>query len=64
MTHYQGEPMRVSDLILLTKKIAVGIVITVVPLGVVVGSLWLTQRVATRNAAPAAINSKEASHAD
>lgn len=56
--------MRVSDLILLIKKIAVGIVITIVPLGIVVGSLWLTQRIATRNAAPAAINSKEVSHAN
>jgi hypothetical protein len=56
--------MRLSDLVLLAKKISVGVVITIVPLGIVVGSLWLTQRVATRNVAPAATESKEASHAN
>lgn len=56
--------MRVSDLILLAKKIAVGIVITIVPLGIVVGSLWLTERAATTKAAPAGTHSKEASHAN
>ena len=56
--------MRVSDVSLLVRKIAVGIVTTIVPLGIVVGSLWLTQRVATRNAAPSATDSKESSHAN
>jgi hypothetical protein len=56
--------MRASDVTLLARKIAVGIVITIVPLGIVVGSLWLTERAATTKAAPAATHSKEASHAN
>jgi hypothetical protein len=57
--------MRASDISLLARKIALGIVITIVPLGIVVGSLWLTQQTATRNAAPAAATvSKETSHAN
>lgn len=56
--------MRASDVTLLARKISVGIVITIVPLGIVVGSLWLTERAATTKAAPAATHSKEASHAN
>jgi len=56
--------MRASDVSLLTRKIAVGIVITIVPLGIVTGSLWLTQRIATKNAAPAANASTEIPHAN
>ena len=55
--------MRTSDVTLLARKISVGIVITIVPLGIVVGSLWLTERAATTKAAPAAPHSNEASHA-
>jgi hypothetical protein len=44
--------MRVSDLSLLVKKIAVGIVITVVPFAIVAGSLWATQHAVLRSAAP------------
>jgi hypothetical protein len=56
--------MRTSDVSLLARKIVVGIVITIVPLGIVVGSLWLTERVATKNGAPAATDSKRTSHAN
>jgi hypothetical protein len=43
--------MRASDLSLLARKIAVGIVITMVPLAIVAGSLWLTQHTLSRSAA-------------
>ena len=45
--------MRASDVSLLAKKIAVGIVITLVPLAIVAGSLWMTQRAVSKGAAPA-----------
>lgn len=38
--------MTISDAWLLTKKIALGVVITIVPLAILTGGLWLTQRVA------------------
>ena len=38
--------MRFEDLMLLGKKIIVGVVITVVPLAILAGGLWFTQRVA------------------
>lgn len=56
--------MRVSDIGLLTRKIAVGIVIMIVPLGIVAGSLWLTQRTAITNTGHAAAGPKEGSHAN
>jgi hypothetical protein len=40
------EAMTISDAWLLTKKIALGAVITVVPLAILTVGLWLTQRVA------------------
>lgn len=55
--------MRIADLILLARKIAVGIIITAVPLAIVAGSLWVTQRAVTRNS-PAAKHSTEVSHAN
>jgi hypothetical protein len=45
--------MLTADLILLLKKIAVGIVITIVPLGILAGGLWLTRTLLDRGPAPA-----------
>jgi hypothetical protein len=56
--------MRVSDFVLLAKKIAVGIVITVVPLAILVGPLWITQRTVRKGPAPTATHSTELRHAD
>jgi hypothetical protein len=39
-----------TDTWLLAKKILVGIVITLVPLGILTGGLWLTQRLAGNQA--------------
>jgi hypothetical protein len=36
--------MRLTDTWLLTKKILVGIVISLVPLAILAGGLWITQR--------------------
>lgn len=55
--------MCVSDVVLLARKIAVGIVITIVPLGIVAGSLWLTQQT-VNNSQHTVAGSKEASHAN
>jgi hypothetical protein len=56
--------MRISDLALLARKIAVGVVITVVPLGIVTGALLLTKRIAITNTGSAVTGAKEASHAN
>jgi hypothetical protein len=42
---------------LLGKKILVGIVITLVPLAILAGGLWLTQRLANNHAATEQISS-------
>jgi hypothetical protein len=42
--------MTFGDVWLLTKKILVGIVITVVPLAVIAGALWMTQRLVGNHA--------------
>jgi len=42
--------MNFTDAWLLTKKIVVGIVITLVPLAILTGGLWLTQRFAGAHA--------------
>jgi len=41
--------MKCEDLVLLGKKIMVGVVITVVPLAILAGGLWFTQRVAANH---------------
>lgn len=56
--------MRISDLTLLARKIAVGVVITIVPLGIVSGSLFLTKRISTTRAGRAVTGAKETSHAN
>jgi hypothetical protein len=40
--------MRTADLALLLRKIAVGMVITVAPLLILVGGLWLARTILTR----------------
>ena len=40
--------MRVSDFLLLGKKIGVGIVITAIPLGILAGGLWVSHKVLAR----------------
>jgi hypothetical protein len=42
--------MNLTDTWLLTKKILVGIVITLVPLAILTGGLWLTQRLVGNHA--------------
>ena len=39
--------MTLSDVTLIGKKILVGIIVTVVPFIIIVGGLWLTQRLLT-----------------
>lgn len=56
--------MQISDLTLIAKKIAVGIIITLVPLGILVGPLWFTQHKAKKNVAPAPSHTTEVSHAN
>jgi hypothetical protein len=46
--------MLTADLSLLLKKIAVGILVTTVPLGILAGGLWLTRTLLDRGPAPAA----------
>jgi len=56
--------MGVSDLVLLAKKIAVGILITVVPLCILTGALWVSQKALKKNIQPTASHSVEVSHAN
>ncbi|MGA3078879.1 MAG: hypothetical protein ABSG56_35000 [Bryobacteraceae bacterium] len=44
--------MELSDLAILVKKIIVGVLLVLIPLGVVAGALHVTHRVLVRNAAP------------
>ncbi len=56
--------MGVSDLVLLAKKIAVGILVTVIPLGILTGGLWVSQKALKKNVQPIASHSVEVSHAN
>jgi hypothetical protein len=56
--------MGVLDLVLLAKKIAVGILITLVPLGILTGALWVSQKALKKNVQPIASHSVEVSHAN
>ena len=57
--------MTLQDGWLLTKKIAIGIVITIVPLAILVGGLWLTESVTTEHAGKKqASSTKVVSHAN
>jgi len=39
--------MRIADLTLLFRKIAVGVVVTLVPLLILAGALWVTRKLLT-----------------
>lgn len=56
--------MGVSDLVLLAKKIAVGILVTLVPLAILIGGLWVSQKALKKNVQPIATQSVEVSHAN
>jgi hypothetical protein len=56
--------MRFSDGWLLLKKIAVGVAITVVPLAIIAGSLWATQRFTGHRAHAEQSSAKEVSYAN
>jgi hypothetical protein len=56
--------MGVSDLVLLAQKIAVGILVTVIPLGILTGGLWVSQKALKKNVQPIASHSVEVSHAN
>ncbi len=60
----QEGAMGVSDLVLLAKKIAVGIVISLLPLGILTGALWVSQKALRKNVQPTACHSVEVSHAN
>jgi hypothetical protein len=45
--------MRLADVLLLLKKIMVGVVITIVPLAIIVAGLWNIQRTRVPQAKPA-----------
>jgi len=50
--------------VLLAKKIAVGILLTLVPLGILTGTLWVSQKALKQNVKPSASQSVEVSHAN
>lgn len=57
--------MRFEDLVLLGKKIIVGVVITIVPLAVLAGGLWFTQHLAgSHSHAKQSSSAKEISYAN
>ena len=56
--------MRIADFVLLAKKIAVGIVITVLPLGILIGPLWITQHKVKKAQVSAVAHATEAPHAN
>jgi hypothetical protein len=56
--------MRVSDLVLLGKKIGVGILITLIPLGILIGGLWFSQKLLKKNPQSTVNHSVEARNAN
>jgi hypothetical protein len=56
--------MRVSDLVLLGKKIGVGILITLIPLGILTGGLWFSQKLLKKNPQSTVSHSVEARNAN
>jgi hypothetical protein len=55
--------MRVSDFTLLGRKIAVGILVTLIPLGILTGGLWVGQKIMKKTPQASASHSMEASRA-
>ncbi len=56
--------MQISDVWLLAKKIAVGVAITVVPLGILAGGLWITQKHISGQTRPAQASSSGVNYAN
>jgi uncharacterized protein YneF (UPF0154 family) len=56
--------MKFSDAVLLAKKILVGIVIGLVPLVILSGGLWITQKSFTKNLKKTVTPTAEASRAN
>jgi hypothetical protein len=54
--------MRVSDFILLGKKIGVGIVITAIPLGIFAGGLWVSRKVLAKHDPHQSTTTPEVAH--
>jgi hypothetical protein len=60
----EEELMRVSDLVLLGKKIGVGILISLIPLGILTGGLWFSQKLLRQNPQSTVGHSVEARNAN
>ena len=58
----EEELMRVSDFLLLGKKIGVGIVITLIPLGILTGGLWVSHKILARPEQHQSRTNSEAAH--
>jgi hypothetical protein len=58
------DEMKLSDIWLLTKKIAVGAAVTLIPLIIIAGGLWMTQHVAGHPARAKQTSTKEVSYAN
>jgi hypothetical protein len=56
--------MRWQDATLLGKKIGVGILITLFPLGILTGGLWVSQKALKKNPQAIVNHSKEVLHAN
>jgi len=54
--------MRLNDFSLLLKKIAVGVIVTIVPLLILTGGIWLTRALLDRAPNPTAPASSKARH--
>jgi len=58
------DTMQWRDITLLGKKIGVGILITVIPLGILTGGLWVSQKALKKNPQATVNHSEEVSHAN
>ena len=56
--------MQISDVWLLWKKIVVGVVITIVPLAILAGGLWLTEKHVSSQTRSQQASSAEVNHAN
>jgi hypothetical protein len=56
--------MRWADITLLGRKIGVGILVTLIPLGILTGSLWVSQKALKKNPQTTVNHSGEVSHAN
>jgi hypothetical protein len=56
--------MRFSDLWLLWKKIVVGVIVSIVPLAILAGGLWMTQRFASNHTHSNNDSSRQVSYAN